>query len=93
MIAEAYIENSQMRVINFPKEFLESKHWKINIEPIEKIKDNVDEQKLVYTTKDPMKHLTKLNYEYDEDLCEGVKPYSHINDSAKYIHDLRRKRR
>ncbi len=40
MITEAYIENNQMRVINFPKEFLKSKHWKINIEPIEEIKDD-----------------------------------------------------
>ncbi len=93
MIAEAYIENNQMRVINFSKEFLSSKHWKINIEPVEKINDKIEEQKLVYTTKDPMKHLTKLNYEYDKDLCDDVKPYSHIDDSAKYIHDLRRKRR
>jgi hypothetical protein len=39
-----------------------------------------------------MKHLVKLNYEYDENL-DDVKPYGHINDSAKYIHDLRRQRR
>ena len=48
---------------------------------------------LVYTKKDPLKHLHKIEYAYDdgEDLSE-VKPYSHIEDSAKYIHDLRRVR-
>ncbi len=40
MIAEAYIENSQMRVVNFPKEFLKSKHWEINIEPVKEINDD-----------------------------------------------------
>ena len=41
MIAEAYIENNEMRVVNFPKDaFMKAKHWKINIEPIEVIKDD-----------------------------------------------------
>ena len=47
MLAEAYIENNEMRVINFPKDAFKGKHWKINIEPIEEIinKDN-DHDKL-----------------------------------------------
>jgi len=40
MLAEAYIENNEMRVINFPKNAFKGKHWKINIEPIEEIKDD-----------------------------------------------------
>lgn len=44
---------------------------------------------LVYTKKDPLKHLHKIEYAYDDG---DVKPYSHIEDSAKYIHELRRVR-
>ena len=47
---------------------------------------------LVYTKKDPMKHLHKINHKYEddgEDLSD-VKPFSHIDDVAKYVHDLRR---
>ncbi len=40
MLAEAYIENNEMRVINYPKKAFKGKHWKINIEPIEEIKDD-----------------------------------------------------
>ena len=47
---------------------------------------------LVYTKKDPMKHIVKVDYEYDEELCDDV-ALTHIEDSAKYIHDLRRQKR
>ena len=50
------------------------------------------DDELVYTKKDPLKHLHKINYEDDgEDLSE-VTPYGHVEDSALYIHDLRRER-
>jgi len=39
MLAEAYIENNEMRIVNFPKDAFNGKHWMINIEPIEEIKD------------------------------------------------------
>jgi len=42
MLAEAYIENNEMRVINFPKDAFKGKHWKINIEPIEEIINEED---------------------------------------------------
>ena len=47
---------------------------------------------LVYTKKDPLKHLHTINYEYDEELCDDV-ALTHIEDSAKYVHDLRRRKR
>ena len=40
MLAEVYIENDEMRIVNFPKGIFKGKHWKINIEPIEEIKDD-----------------------------------------------------
>ncbi len=44
MFAEAIIEDNEMRIINFPKDpFLTGKHWKINIEPVEKIIDEIEE--------------------------------------------------
>ena len=52
------------------------------------------DDELVYTKKDPMKYLNTRNYEYEddgEDLSD-VKPFSHIEDVAKYVHDLRRVR-
>ncbi len=55
---------------------------------------NKKDNQLVYTKKDPMKHLHKAKYNYKddgEDLSD-VKPYSHIEDVAKYVHDLRRVR-
>ena len=42
MLAEAYIENNEMRVINFPKDAFKGKHWKINIEPIEEMTNEDD---------------------------------------------------
>ena len=41
-----------------------------------------------------MKHLHKVEYDYEddgEDLSD-VKLYSHVDDVAKYIHNLRRVR-
>ena len=47
------------------------------------------DDEIVYTKKDPMKHIRKIEYEYDDDLCDDV-ALTHIKDSAEYIHDLRR---
>ncbi len=57
---------------------------------------NSKQKELVYEVKDPLKHLHKIQNKYDDDLCDdldGVKPYSHIADSALYIHNLRREKR
>ena len=54
--------------------------------------DNPDiEEQFVFKKKDPRKHSRKIKYidEENEDLSD-VKPYSHVEDSAKYIHNLRR---
>ena len=50
------------------------------------------DDELEYTKKDPMKHLHKINYEDDGEDLSDVTPYSHVEDSALYIHDLRRER-
>jgi len=46
------------------------------------------DSEIVYTKKDPLQHIHKIEY---EDLSD-TKPYNHIEDSAQYIHDLRRER-
>jgi len=50
-----------------------------------------DEQ-FSFTKKDPMKHLHEIHYPYDEALCDDA-ALTHIEDSAQYVHDMRRKRR
>ena len=49
------------------------------------------EDKLVYTKKDPLKHLHKIEREYDEEMCDDV-ALTHIEDSASSIHNLRRQK-
>ena len=45
-----------------------------------------------YTRKDPLKHMHKIKRDYDALMCDDA-ALTHIEDSAKYIHDLRRKKR
>jgi hypothetical protein len=67
MLAEAYIENNEMRVINFPKDaFIKSNHWKINIEPIEEMVNEED-------------NSSKLKYL--DDLLLNIK--HHLNSNVK----------
>jgi hypothetical protein len=33
-----------------------------------------------------------INYDYDGEDLSDVKPFAHIDDAAKYVHDLRRVR-
>jgi len=56
---------------------------------------NSNQKKLVYEIKDPLKHLHKVQYEYDDlgDDLDDIKPYNHIEDSALYIHNLRREKK
>jgi len=73
------------------------KDKKQNIEEItvEALKSFVDsfsqKEKFHYTKRDPKKFSHKIEFDDDEDLSD-VKPYADIEDSGKYIHDLRRKR-
>jgi predicted site-specific integrase-resolvase len=50
------------------------------------------DDKLLFIKKDPMQHLHKIEYEDDGEDLSDVKPFSHIEDSASYIHNLRRER-
>jgi len=48
---------------------------------------------IAFQKKDPNKYRRVIKYlEDDNENLDDVKPYSHIKDSAKYIHDLRRQR-
>jgi len=76
-----------------------AKQQKIAIEDVASvaIKLFLDTQKkddtLVYTKKDPMKHIVKSNYTDDGECLDDVKPYAYVKDSAQYIHDLRREKK
>ena len=47
---------------------------------------------LQYTKKNPMEHIQTISYIDDSENLNDVKPYSHIENSAQYIHDIRRKK-
>lgn len=52
---------------------------------------NKKDNELIYVKKDPIKHLHQINYDEDDDEdLSDVKLYSHVKNSVKYIHDLRR---
>ena len=73
-------------------EFVKTKKKKIDeviADILKEFLENKKEDKLVYEKKDPYKHIKKISYEYDEDLSDVI-PYSHIKDSAEYVHNLRR---
>ena len=46
-------------------------------------------EKLIYKKKDPRKHSRIIKREYNPDEVDDV-ALLHIEDSAKYVHDLRR---
>ncbi len=50
------------------------------------------EDVLKYTKKNPMIHLQKIEYKDDGENLDDVRPYAHVEDSALYIHNLRRER-
>ena len=53
---------------------------------------NKNDDKLLYTKKDPMKHLHVIQYEDDGEDLSDVQLYSRVEDAAKYVHNLRRER-
>ncbi|MEA1892107.1 MAG: hypothetical protein U9N33_05275 [Campylobacterota bacterium] len=48
------------------------------------------DDEITYTKKDPMKHLHKKEYAYDDEDLSEVELYSYIDDVAEYVHNLRR---
>lgn len=54
---------------------------------------NKGDDELIYIKKDPMKHLHKIEYTDDGEDLSDVKPYSDVEDSALYVHKLRRERK
>ena len=78
-------------------QFIKQKHKSLEetvIEAIKKLITPTSEVEFDYVKKDPKKHSRKIEYKEDFTLKldDSVKPYSHIEDSGKYNHDLRRKR-
>ena len=53
---------------------------------------NKQDNELIYIKQDPMQHIVKSDYKDDGEDLSDVKPYSHIEDSALYVHNLRRER-
>jgi len=50
------------------------------------------QEKLIYKKRDPKKHSRIIKREYDSKDVDDV-ALLHIEDSAKYVHDLRREKR
>ncbi|MFA7083366.1 MAG: hypothetical protein WC141_02405 [Arcobacteraceae bacterium] len=48
------------------------------------------EDKLIFDKKDPLKNIQKTMHQDDGEDLSDVKLYNHVEDIAKYIHDLRR---
>jgi len=83
--------------INIEKEFLEyAKRDKKNIEEllIDVIKSflatNKHKDKLIYKKRDVKHYIHKINRDIDNKNLDNIEVYTHIEDSAAYIHDLRR---
>jgi len=77
-------------------EFVKQQKQDLEEVTIEALKNFIDlfhqKKKFDFKKKDPRKHSRTIKYIDDEDLSD-IKPYSHIKDSAKYVHDLRREKR
>lgn len=56
------------------------------------IESKEKEDKLIYTKKNPINHLHKIEYKDDDENLDDVAPYSHVEESALYIHNLRREK-
>jgi len=90
-IEDKEFETKFLEYVKVKKQTIED----VALDAINKLIDT-SKKKLVYKVKDPLKHLHKVNYNYDEDISDGlddVKPYNHIENSAVYVHNLRRKKK
>ena len=79
------LENSFLEFAKDKKESLDS----IVCEAIQYFMLNKETTQIKYRKKDVTKHIRKIAREYDEALC-SEKSLSHIEDSAEFIHNLRR---
>ncbi len=82
------IESKLKEFVKNQKQGLED----IAVEAIRQFISSFQEDELIYQKKDVTKHMHPIKTEYDEENLDDVKPYSHVNDSAKYIKELRTKR-
>ena len=69
-------------------------HKEITVEALKSFLNSLHKtDKLIYNKKDPRKYSRKIEFLEDENEdLNDVKPYAHIEDSGKYIHDLRRQK-
>jgi hypothetical protein len=76
--------------------FIKDKKQNIEEITVEALKSFVDsfgkKEKLNYKKKDIQKHLSIIEIDDNEPRDRSVKLYSDVEDSGKYIHDLRRVR-
>ena len=84
------IENSDME--EQLKQFIQEQK-EVTVEALKSFFDSFGKkEKLKYKKKDIYKHLSVITSDDDEPRDENIKLYSHVEDSGKYIHDLRRVR-
>ena len=91
------IENPELE--NKLMKFIENENKKLEDIMVEAIKQFIGSNekimkhtKLKYPKKDILKHIHILKTDYDERDLEEVKPYSHVENSAKFVRKLRHKR-
>ena len=71
MLAEAIIENNEMKIINYSKKLFKGHHWKVNIEPIEEIKDETGKNDFIaLMVQTPVDVSTKVNFLSRESVHE-----------------------
>lgn len=88
MIITLKVENSDTE--EQLKEFIKEQK-EVTIESLTKFLNSFQqEKKLQYKKKDIYKHLSVIASDDNEPRDESIELYSHVEDSAKYIHDLRR---
>jgi hypothetical protein len=79
------LETSFLEFANKQKESLEN----LASEAIRYFIAQKNKQTVNYQKKDISNYLKPITRKYDENYCDDI-ALTHINDSAKYIHDTRR---
>jgi len=84
------IENSDME--EQLKAFIQEQK-EVTVEALKNFFDSFGKKKrLHYKKKDIYQNLSVITSDDDEPRDESIELYSHVEDSGKYIHDLRRVR-